>query len=256
MCKENTTPRITVITVVLNGKDFIEETIRSVIGQTYSHVEYIIIDGGSTDGTIEIVKQYSYAIDYWRSESDTGIYDAMNKGINLASGEWINFMNCGDKFHRRTTLEDIFLKLDVSGIDVVYGDHQVNYSPGMRTKKAGTLKNIWRGSQFCHQSCFIKSTYHKIHKYNTCNSIVADFELFYKAYKHGAIFKKIGLAVAQIRAGGVSDIQRVDSILGWWLIVDKNILTNLYYMFLVAVEVLKAEAKRAMVTFERKKRRL
>jgi glycosyltransferase involved in cell wall biosynthesis len=83
----------------------IEQTILSVINQTYPHIEYIIIDGGSTDGTVDIIKKYANRIAYWVSEPDKGIYDAMNKGIRTAKGEWINFMNAGDLFYSKDTLE-------------------------------------------------------------------------------------------------------------------------------------------------------
>lgn len=79
-------------------KSNLEKTILSVLNQTYSNIEYIIIDGGSTDGTIDIIKRYDDKITYWQSEPDNGIYDAMNKGIQKANGEWINFMNAGDLF--------------------------------------------------------------------------------------------------------------------------------------------------------------
>ena len=89
-------PLITVVTVVFNGEQFLEETILSVINQTYDNVEYIIIDGGSTDRTLDIIKKYEHAIDYWVSEKDEGIYDAMNKGIFMATGKLVNFLNSGD----------------------------------------------------------------------------------------------------------------------------------------------------------------
>ncbi|WP_051179066.1 glycosyltransferase family 2 protein [Thermodesulfovibrio thiophilus] len=89
-------PLITVITVVYNGAKYLEETILSVINQTYPNVEYIIIDGGSTDGTLDIIKKYEDYIDYWVSEKDKGIYDAMNKGIMCANGKWLLFVNIGD----------------------------------------------------------------------------------------------------------------------------------------------------------------
>ena len=102
-------PLISIITVVFNGEKYLEETIQSVINQTYSNVEYIIIDGGSSDGTLDIIKKYEERIDYWVSEKDKGIYDAMNKGIDVASGEWINFMNAGDGFYADDVLDKIFI---------------------------------------------------------------------------------------------------------------------------------------------------
>lgn len=91
-------PLLTVITVVFNGEQFLEKTILSVIEQTYDNVEYIIIDGGSTDATVDIIKKYSKQIDYWVSEHDSGISDAFNKGIVLATGQYLNFLNAGDEY--------------------------------------------------------------------------------------------------------------------------------------------------------------
>ena len=96
---------VTVVTVTYNAQDYLEKTIQSIISQSYSDIEYIIIDGGSTDGTLDIIKKYEKNITYWVSESDNGIYDAMNKGIKKASGEWINFMNAGDGFVDTNSIE-------------------------------------------------------------------------------------------------------------------------------------------------------
>jgi len=91
-------PLITVITVVFNGAEFLEETIKSVINQSYNNVEFIIVDGGSTDGTLEILNKYNNKIDYWMSERDSGIYDAWNKAVLLASGVWISFLGADDVY--------------------------------------------------------------------------------------------------------------------------------------------------------------
>lgn len=112
--------KITVITVVYNGIDYIEDTILSVINQDYSNIEYIIIDGKSDDGTMDIVEKYATKISYWVSESDNGIYDAMNKGIKVATGDWIIFMNCGDYFFSSDIITQVFSQMLI-GIDVVYG---------------------------------------------------------------------------------------------------------------------------------------
>ena len=97
-------PLITVITVVYNGADYLEDTIKSVIGQTYDHVEYIIVDGGSKDGTLEIIRQYEHAIDYWVSEPDKGMYDGLAKGFQTASGTLICYLNAGDFYLKETLL--------------------------------------------------------------------------------------------------------------------------------------------------------
>lgn len=112
-------PLISVVTVSYNAVLTIEQTILSVINQTYPHIEYIIIDGGSTDGTVDIIKKYANRIAYWVSEPDKGIYDAMNKGIRTAKGEWINFMNAGDLFYSKDTLEKVFSKSINDNIKVI-----------------------------------------------------------------------------------------------------------------------------------------
>lgn len=104
----NKKPLISIITISYNSCLTIEDTILSVINQTYPHIEYIVIDGGSKDGTVDIIKRYENKISYWISEPDKGIYYAMNKGIAATTGEWINFINCGDSFYDKNVIARLF----------------------------------------------------------------------------------------------------------------------------------------------------
>jgi glycosyltransferase involved in cell wall biosynthesis len=122
-------PLITVITVVFNCVGSIEETILSVVSQSYENVEYVLIDGGSTDGTVEVIKKYERCIDYWVSEPDKGIYDAMNKGINLSNGEWLNFMNAKDVFAERETIQNLAAKYLCGSAKFVYSDVLLRNGP-------------------------------------------------------------------------------------------------------------------------------
>lgn len=155
-------PLISIITVVYNGEKYLEETIQSVINQTYENVEYIIIDGGSTDGTLEIIKKYEDKIDYWVSEKDGGIYDAMNKGIDVATGEWLNFMNAGDSFYSNQTLMEVFNNKNYELYNILYGDVETNYGNFKIIHKAGKLENLYKSMQFSHQSTFFNTKYHKM----------------------------------------------------------------------------------------------
>lgn len=237
-------PLISIITVVYNGEKYLEETIKSVINQSYDNVEYIIIDGGSNDGTLDIIKKYEDKIDYWVSQRDKGIYDAMNKGIDVSSGEWINFMNAGDGFYRADTLEKIFMTNEYKNIDVIYGNHNVIYPHKTRIAKSGDIKDIWKGSQFCHQASFIASNTHKANKFNLSNCIGADFEFFYTLYQKKKLFKYVDIVVANYSAGGVSDIKRVDSIVEMWNTIEKDNKKNFYYLWIILKEILKAWVKK------------
>ena len=122
-------PLISVVTVSYNAVSTIEQTIISVLNQMYSNIEYIIIDGGSTDGTVDIIKRYDDKIAYWRSEPDRGIYDAMNKGILQAKGEWIYFIGASDLL-LKNSFQTIFSgKIDA---EVIYGDITIVYPKGQK----------------------------------------------------------------------------------------------------------------------------
>jgi len=175
-------PLITVVTVVRNGEGTLEETIASVINQTYKNIEYIIVDGASTDGTVDIIKKYEDKIDYWMSESDEGIYYAMNKGIDLASGEWINFMNSGDRFYTDETISAIFGDTN-SEADVIYGNTYFVHPNYRRKAIAADITTLEkRGLNFCHQSCFVRLALMR-GKFNTQYKYMADNEFFYRLYK-------------------------------------------------------------------------
>jgi glycosyltransferase involved in cell wall biosynthesis len=237
-------PLVSVITVVFNGESFLEKTIQSVINQSYENIEYIIIDGGSSDGTLDIIRKYEQHIDYWSSEPDGGIYDAMNKGIDLANGEWLNFMNGGDEFYHQSSIAVMFADQEHLNAQIIFGNHQVIYpNDRVRIAKGGKVNNLWKGSQFCHQATFIKAEYHKTAKFNLSTHIAADFEFFYNAWKASVRFHHVDKVIAKYESGGVSDVKRVDAILEFWTIVDKSARVNLYFATKVMIETLKSFLK-------------
>lgn len=192
--------KISVVTVVYNGGSVIEETIKSVINQTYSNMEYLVIDGGSTDGTIDIIKKYQDKITYWISEPDKGIYDAMNKAINLACGSWINFMNAGDYFYSDTVLCDIFgNNADYTEYATIYGDAEYRLSdfsyirPGYDCDRDHFMP-------FSHQAAFARADVAKKNKFNLKYRIAADTEFFLRLNRENYKLKHISVIVCSYDA--------------------------------------------------------
>ena len=242
-------PLISIITVCLNNEKELEETFKSVVNQTYGNIEYIIIDGGSTDNTRDIIKKYENKIDYWSSEPDRGIYDAMNKGVNVARGKWINFMNAGDKFYSRNTIEQIFSK-SFEGIDFVYGDCVITYgSEFSRFQKAGDIKDLWKGMVFSHQSMFTKRDVFKTYHFSVKNRIGADFEFLYRCFMNKYRFYNTNIPIAKVSSGGVSDTNRIESILARKSVIDqfsKSPKINLYYCMLLVEAKIKSAIKKIL----------
>lgn len=183
-------PLITVVTVVFNGEKTLEQTIQSVVNQTYDNVEYIIIDGASTDRTLDIIKKYEDKIDYWQSESDKGIYDAMNKGIGLAKGEFLIFLGADDLLFSPNLMKDFSnQKLDINFNyygDVYFNEHRVIYDYKFSKMKL-CCRNI------CHQAIFYcKSTYQN-KKFDTKYKIYADWVYNIESWNNG--FKYIPLTI-------------------------------------------------------------
>jgi glycosyltransferase involved in cell wall biosynthesis len=237
----NNSPLISIVTVVFNGEIFLEKTIQSVINQNYDNIEYVIIDGSSTDGTIDIIAKYEDKIDYWISEGDKGIYDAMNKGVELIRGDWVNFMNAGDLFHNNNTVESLFSDISTCNcLDVVYGDTEIDYGQFKRVQKAKDFHEIWKGMIFSHQSCFVKTEYHKINKYTLDYSIAGDFDFFYNMYKNGGRFRYVNSVVSIMIVEGLSDKNRYESIRQIHNIVNSH---NLYFYFLYVDQFFRKFAK-------------
>jgi len=235
-------PIVSIITIVKNDSENLERTIKSVIAQTYNNIEYIIIDGGSTDNTIKIIQRYEKNIFNWISEPDNGIYDAMNKGIKIAKGKWIVFLNAGDIFYKKNTLEKVFLG-NYYSTDFIYGDCKIVYNYGFsRVNKAGDIKELWKGMIFSHQSLFTHNEVFKKNKFNIENKIGGDFEFIYQCYLNRYKFHYLGFPVAEVLAGGLSDVKRIRSVISWWSTVNKysmNIKINIYYLNLFCKTLIK-----------------
>lgn len=206
--KNNRSPKISIITVTYNAESVLEETMLSVINQTYNNIEYIIIDGGSTDGTIDIIKKYEDKISYWISEPDKGIYDAMNKGIDKAKGDWINFMNAGDSFYDKDIIKKIHKQLVSVKADIFYGGVKHIMPYGTKLLNPLPPRSLLYNMPCSHQAIFIKKNIQKKFPYNIKFKIAADYNLFYNLYKKGYIFELIPLCIANSEGTGESYINK------------------------------------------------
>jgi glycosyltransferase involved in cell wall biosynthesis len=211
-------PLVSIITVVFNGEKYLEQAIQSVINQSYKNIEYIIIDGGSTDGTIEIIKRYESNIAYWISESDRGLYDAMNKGIALANGEIIGILNSDDLYFQDTVLEVVKEYQKVQHPSVIYGnmlkfnDEQgkVSWHRGDLTAHAFKTARIFIN----HPTCFVeRSLYEKFGGFKPEYEVGADRELMMRLHNQGVTFINTNKTLAKFRLGGTTSYQSLVSIL-------------------------------------------
>lgn len=175
--------KLSVITVCYNAEKTIENTILSILNQTYHNYEYIVVDGKSTDGTNQIIKRYLSAFHKRKinvkyiSESDNGIYDAMNKGIEMAEGEWIAFMNADDSYYDKEVLSKVFEE-PYDGYDVLYGS--TNYITEEEEKIDSPLPlDVLSGQMaFAHQSAFVRTSIMKSKKFDLSYELASDYQLF------------------------------------------------------------------------------
>lgn len=207
--KRQDIPKITVITVVYNAVNKIEETILSVIYQDYENLEYIIIDGGSNDGTVEIIKKYTDKIAFWSSSKDSGIYNAMNKGIVKSTGTWINFMNAGDRYVDENVLSTIFKNKENSDVDVLYGNSVLEKSNKTLINQpvVKPISELWKGPVFRHGAMFTKLKIHQTfpfkveEKYKIC----ADFDFIYSIFLKGFEMKYVNIEILVFEEEGISN---------------------------------------------------
>lgn len=227
--------KISIITVCYNSAETIEDTIRSVIGQTHDDLEYIIIDGGSTDGTLQIIDKYKEKITKIISEKDQGIYDAMNKGLNLVTGEIVGIINSDDFYCDNMVLSKIN-KMFLQKIDACYGDlvyvHSQDITKVVRYWKAGEYseKKIYRGWIMPHPVFFVKKeVYNKQGVFNLNFKIAADYELMLRFLFQGLKIKYISESLVCMREGGYSAKNFKQRLKGWreikqsWKINNKKI---------------------------------
>lgn len=200
-------PKLSVITIVYNNVKDIERTILSVLNQSYPNIEYIIIDGGSTDGTVEVIKKYEDRISKWVSEKDKGIYDAMNKGLKLATGEYVLFMNSGDEIYDSTTVEQVFGT--AKNADIYYGETEMydeTWTSLGRRRHQIPDKFTWRsfkyGMNVSHQAIYIKKSVTV--PYDKKYQLSADIDWIIKAAKKAETTVKVQGYVAKYLVGGMS----------------------------------------------------
>ncbi len=207
---------ISIITVCYNAADTIKKTIESVLAQEYRDYEYLIKDGGSDDGTLELARSYESRFEEKGiplriiSGKDKGIYDAMNLAVKEAGGKWINFMNAGDCFYSRTTLTDIFKKGNYVNEGILYGD-AIEYEYGHYYKFRKSFESIESTMPFSHQSAFVNRELLARYPFKLEYPIGADYDFLISMYQKGYHFKDTGVIVCIISKDGVSSTKLYDT---------------------------------------------
>ena len=211
------TPLFSIITVTYHAESVLEETILSVVSQTYHNIEYIIVDGASKDRTLSIVNKYRDKFQAVVSEPDKGLYDAMNKGLKMAKGEYVCFLNAGDTFHEDDTLQLIVHQLNKSNVlpDVIYGetalvDAQRHFVRMRRLQTPDTLnwKSFRQGMLVCHQAFYARTDIARATPYNLHYRLSADVDWCIRVMKSAESqhlpLRHVGFVVVNYLEGGMS----------------------------------------------------
>lgn len=243
-------PKFSIITVTYNAEKVLEDTIQSVITQSYKNVEYIIVDGGSKDGTLGIIEKYRQHIAHLVSEPDKGLYDAMNKGIRLATGDYLCFLNAGDELHEDDTLFLMVHSIKGNTLpDVIYGETQIVDENGhfirMRRLSAPevlTWKSFKKGMLVCHQAFFARRELAVNEPYNLKYRFSADFDWCIRIMKKSKSIHNSGLTVIDYLSEGMTTRNHKASLMERFHIMCHHygyISTIAHHMWFVVRAVLK-----------------
>jgi len=225
-------PTLSVITVVYNNARDIKRTLLSVINQTYKPIEYIVIDGASTDGTTEIIGRYRDNIAKFISEKDEGIYDAMNKGLALATGDYVLFMNSADEFYAADTVDKVFAS--APGADIYYGETEMMDIDGKilgRRRHQAPMQLTWKsfkyGMSVSHQAIYIRRSLTR--PFDARYRLSADIDWILRAVKNAKKIVNVNDYVARYQVGGMSKSKHRESLLERFDIMKR------YYGFIPTV---------------------
>ena len=241
MIKHSLLPTLSVITVVYNDAANLERTMLSVLNQTYPKIQYILIDGQSFDGTLDIIKRYDSRIAIWISEKDAGIYDAMNKGLAISSGDYVLFMNSGDEIYALDTVEKVFTGPDA---DIYYGETEMydqNWkSLGQRRHRVPesfTWKGFKYGMSISHQAIYIRKSLAE--PFNPQYKLSADIDWILKAAKKAKKIINTRMYVAKYLVGGMSKAKHRESLIERFNIFSKHygLLPTLFNHGIIAVKL-------------------
>ncbi len=224
---------ISIITVVKNGNKSLEKAIQSVVNQEYLYIEYIVIDGGSTDGTLDVILKYDKKISYWVSEADKGIYDAMNKGLQAANGKWIFFLGADDYFFDNYSISKLAKYID-KDVKMIFGN--VVYSSGYYFKSRITPRMIISNTVH-HQSCIYNSKLFADFNYDINTKVYGDYELNLISFLRNHKFHYVNETISFCQIGGASstnikaELKEVNTIRGKHINPILNILiSQIYYL--------------------------
>ncbi|MGV9012480.1 MAG: glycosyltransferase family 2 protein [Flavobacteriales bacterium] len=201
-------PTVSIVTVVYNGAATLEHTIQSVLTQDLTGIEYIIVDGGSTDGTLDIIRKYDDKLAYWVSEMDKGIYDAMNKGVALCTGEWVGLINADDAYAEGAVNAAMEAAAAHSGTNIVHGDILVHYPNGSskvkHAKRSGFLLKYWE-MVLNHPSFFVRRSYYQGRPFDPAFRVSGDHHWTLRAWRENpSQFQYVPKVLAHFTAGGAS----------------------------------------------------